>query len=175
VAEARHVDLGSISYTDYENDYSTNISEVGYDWKTFVPPYGPYVIEDSLIYFVKTPGGSIYSLKFTDFNSTDGITSFETEQLLTGINSVQGDIVNATVYPNPASDQATIVYDAKKNTNVTAILYDVTGTEVVRNEFGASTGLNTENVKLPKLSSGIYQLTLNAGEQKVSMKVIVAQ
>ena len=123
----------------------------------------------------KTPGGSIYSLKFTDFNSTDGITSFETEQLLTGINSVQGDIVNATVYPNPASDQATIVYDAKKNTNVTAILYDVTGREVVRNEFGASTGLNTENVKLPKLSSGIYQLTLNAGEQKVSMKVIVAQ
>jgi len=175
VAEASHVDVGAVSFTDYSTAYKTNISEIGYDWKYFDMNVFQYFLEDSLIYFVKIPGGSIYSLMFTGFDNTTGIIDFQTEQLLTGINDLNGDITQASVYPNPATDQTTVVYDAKKNTNVTAVLSDLTGREVMRNEFAAKGGLNSENVKLPKLAAGIYHLTLNAGEQHVSMKVVVSQ
>jgi hypothetical protein len=174
VAEARHVDLSAVSYADYENAYTTDISEIGYDWKYFDMNIFQYVLVDSLIYYAKTPGNSIYSIRFVDFNSTDGIISFETEQLLTAIGAVNANLTGASVYPNPATDHATLVYDAVQNADVTTQLFDFSGREVYHTEFAAKKGFNTLSMQLPKLAAGMYQLVLRTGTEQLPLKIMIA-
>jgi len=175
VAKAFPVDVNTVSYTNYLSDFSTNLTAIGYDWKYFDMIYFQYVIEDSLVYFIKAKDNVIYSLRFTAFNNTDGVITFETEQLFTGINEVSGNLSEAAIYPNPSGTETTIVYDAKANDKVNALLFDISGREVMKTSFEAHQGLNHETLSLPDLNSGIYHLVLDSRGQKINLKVMVAR
>lgn len=175
VAKAYPVDLSAVSYADYVDLLSTNLSAIGWDWKFFDMNTFQYSIVDSLIYFIKAKNNTIYSLRFTGFNDTTGTILFQTEQPLTGIGAEGSDISQAAVYPNPCSAQTNIVYDAKATTKVNAQLFDVSGRKVMQTFFEAHQGLNHETLLLPALSQGMYYLMLNTGNQTINLKMVVAQ
>ncbi|MEO5674329.1 MAG: T9SS type A sorting domain-containing protein [Chitinophagales bacterium] len=173
VAQADSVDLSTVSYADYSAGLSANLTEIGYDWKVFIQPYGPYVIVDSLIYFVKAKDNSIFSLHFTDFNSTTGKTYFETEKLLTGIDELKGNLTQAVLYPNPSTDQVNIVCDALANSVLNVRMFDLTGRELLQYTYKVRSGLNVESLDLPEVSPGVYNLMLSTGDQQVALKLMV--
>jgi len=175
-AKAGNVILSSVNPSDYISQLSTNESVIGYDWKRFNMSTFQYEIVDSLIYYLSwNSTGISNSIRFTGFNDTTGLVSFDVGQLSVGINEVKGDLTKAFIYPNPVQEEVNLVYDAKQNASVTAILYDMTGREVMQKQFTATAGVNNENLEVPKLSSGLYHLVLNSGEGKISMKVMVSQ
>lgn len=173
-AEARGVDLNTVSYTDYEGDYVTDISEIGYDWKYFDMNIFQYVLVDSLLYFVKTSGGAITSIRFVDFNNATGAVSFDIENLLTSVSGIHNELTAAATYPNPATEKITVIYQSVRNAAITSLLYDISGREVFRYEFTAAAGLNTQTIELPQLSGGIYQLLLNSEYGSLPLKIMIA-
>jgi hypothetical protein len=172
-AEASGVDVNTVSYLNYSAAYSTSISEIGYDWKYFDLNIFQYVIEDSLIYFVKDAAQNIVSIRFTGFDNVTGTSAFETEQLLTGISNIAGDIIQAGVYPNPAGSTTQLVYDANEATTVQLTVVDLMGRTVQVNTVKALKGFNQESLDLSGLISGMYHLVLTAGEQRIALKLQV--
>ena len=84
------------------------------------------------------------------------------------------NLAGASVYPNPATDHATLVYDAVQNAVVTTQVFDLSGREVYHSEFAAAKGFNTQSIQLPKLAAGIYQLVLRTGTEQVPLKIMIA-
>src|SRR6185295_9775056 len=72
VAKAYPVDLSTVYYPNYLSMLSTNLTAIGWDWKSFDMYTFQYSIVDSLIYFIKAKDNYIYSLQFTGFNDTTG-------------------------------------------------------------------------------------------------------
>ncbi|MCY7410125.1 MAG: hypothetical protein LH473_07620, partial [Chitinophagales bacterium] len=64
VAKAYPVDVTTVSYLDYSSSLSKQLSVIGYDWKTYDFSINQYVLEDSLIYFVKSKNNAVNSLRF---------------------------------------------------------------------------------------------------------------
>jgi hypothetical protein len=59
------------------DDFTSNISEIGSDWKTFDMSTFSYKVVDSLAFFVKTPAEKVYKVMFTGFEgSSSGIITF---------------------------------------------------------------------------------------------------
>lgn len=70
LAEVRGVDPDLADHTTAV--FTSSISEIGSDWKTFDMGSFKYLIEEDLCYFVKTPDEEIYKIVFT---GTDGSAS----------------------------------------------------------------------------------------------------
>jgi hypothetical protein len=90
--------MGAITYTAYRTaklskvnvgttDYSkasfkTNISTIGYDWKTVNMSTGTYTLQDSLVYYISRPDQSVYKIVFTAFEgSSTGVIKFDKTKL----------------------------------------------------------------------------------------------
>jgi len=83
--------------------FETNISEIGYDWKTFDMGTFSYIIEDSLCYFIQTQAGDLWKLTFTGFNgSSDGKYYFTKEKVEAASLEENVEAI-VSVYPNPAN------------------------------------------------------------------------
>ena len=94
--------------------YIDNISNIGSDWKNFIMPGGPWVIEDSLAYFILTQDDKIWRLIFTGFGgSSTGMIYFNKSLLYdpTSIVKMNKNITTAAIYPIPAQQNSSIVYN----------------------------------------------------------------
>lgn len=95
-----------------------------------------------------------------------------------GINDV--DFFNGmqmSVYPNPVADQATITYNLAENMNsVKLIVFDMTGKEVMNQNFGAQ-AKGTYNVSLDasELNAGNYFYSLVANGQRLTKRMVVTK
>lgn len=72
------------------------------------------------------------------------------------------------VYPNPATDQITILQDPYEMVAAEAVIFDVTGRKVA--EFALDNYQNTVNIS--HLTSGMYLLQLKSEHQTVVKKII---
>jgi hypothetical protein len=79
------------------------------------------------------------------------------------------------VFPNPAADFVSVVFDSKVADNATFNLLDLNGRTVMSENFSANTGLNQYSVDLASknLPAGIYVATLRAGNVLKTTKLIV--
>jgi hypothetical protein len=172
-AEARHVDLATVDLHDYDSSYTSNISEIGYDWKFFDGT--SYIIEDSLCYFVKSLSGDIYKIVFTGFEgSATGNISWEQTNLLTAINPVNEILESAAIFPNPVKNQLNVIFSAAKATDhVDVNLYRVDGQNVFHSVVSAESGLNQRDFSLPSLGAGTYLLQLNSASDAIRLKVMI--
>jgi hypothetical protein len=85
-AEARPVDLSTVDLSNYTDSFTSNISQIGYDWKYFDMTLNEYFVEDSLCYFVKSINSDIYKIVFKSFEgSSTGNISWEQTFLLTSL------------------------------------------------------------------------------------------
>jgi hypothetical protein len=85
---------------------------------------------------------------------------------LSSVNEVSNDLV-VEVYPNPASDNVTVMYNAV-NGNATLEIYDMTG-KVVGTEIISKA---TTVVDLKKLSPGIYLIRISDGKSSGTARVM---
>lgn len=80
--------------------------------------------------------------------------------------------VDATLYPNPAYQQATLDITVSENTATQVSLYDMMGRKVWTKEQNLSTGVNRVNIPVSNLTSGIYSLQIRNEGGQTSMKLI---
>lgn len=164
--------------TNWYNNYypsSTNMIEIGHDWKTFA---GSWTIEDSTSYFVEDLQGDVYQIWFTGFvGSSAGKYYFNVRQA--GWVSVEDEnqtIANFNVYPNPVADVFNVAYTLNNEfDHATLTIMDVNGKLMFNQVLANNQGFNNTllDAHSMNLSSGIYVARLQVGNSSSALKFIV--
>ena len=72
----------------------------------------------------------------------------------------KSDLYPISCFPNPASDVLNILFNNSGNNNVSIIIYDISGREIIREEKVVSEGSNILTLETNALSSGSYSVSL---------------
>jgi hypothetical protein len=87
--------------------------------------------------------------------------------------NAQNSASNSVIYPNPASNNATLVIDMKDNSSVDITVMNAVGQVVKTNKAQAQAGQNSINIDLNGLSTGIYMVNVKVGGATSTKKLIV--
>ncbi len=178
IAEVRQVN-DPATYISWENhSLKTAINELGYDWKTYDFGSNSYLIEDSLVYFVKTAAGDIWKVIPTGFGgSTDGNFIFTKEKLvITSIreeNDLPGN--SLAVYPNPSNgENINIIYNIEKEAQAATLkIIDLSGRLVHAAVLNRHSGLYTQNLSVNGFNPGMYIIHLEVNGKGTQQKLII--
>lgn len=145
------VDISNVNYSDYL--FSDNISTIGYDWKFFNNSSFSYSIVDSLICFINTEEGSVFSIVFDAFEgSSTGNIWFYLDNLTENIGLDDKNKENKiTIYPNPVRNRLNLI--GVNNANI--FIYDLKGVLVDKLLLK-----NSNIIELNDLKRGIYLLNI---------------
>jgi hypothetical protein len=162
--EVRGPGLDQATYVDYdESAFSSDISIIGGDWKKFDFATG-YVLNDTVVYFIKQYVGqdsAYYKIYFTGFTgASQGKYTFM-QELIRGVSvEIPGMVQMLEVYPNPASEQVHLVYDAAGETLIRVI--DISGRTIhtTRHDSGGFTNLSLD---ISDFNPGLYFIRVEAG------------
>ena len=143
----------NIAFTDFKN--ANNQTENIEDIKTVVfSVIGDYSSS-------KAFNLSVNHLKFT--SKQEAISNNLTEDL---------DVVK--VYPNPVKDKSNLIFNLNTSQVVNINVYDQLGKRVFRKELVGQQGLNTVNLNLNNLNTGMYICTVTSVYKKFNpVKLIV--
>lgn len=171
VAEARGVDKTTAHNFAYRNSYTKNISEIGWDWKAVMTS----ALVDSLCYFVKAKDNNIYKLIFNYYGgNTNGKIAISVQGLGTSIKEGNPYASSFSVYPNPTSTTATLVFSNNaEDKQQTVRVFDITGKQWMTTIVESKTGLNTNEIDLSHLPKGLYLISLQAGDYTTQQRVLV--
>lgn len=159
----------------YPQTFQTEINTIGYDWKAY---QGGYVIEDSLVYFVKSVQGDVWKVIFTGFGgSASGNYIFSKELIsLAGINEFDKATIHSfTIYPNPSNgNTVTLVYDLAQSTSQGMVsIFNLSGKQVLAQSIFNTAGLNAQKISTTTLEAGLYVVSLTIDGHRVQQKLIV--
>lgn len=175
VAKIKGVDPSTVQYNTYKDSLKTRLDVIGYDWKTFSLTAG-WVIPEDLSFLVQTADKHIYKLVFVDFEgSTTGISTFEKTDLgvLTSVHNLNSNFKEASVYPNPVIDEATVAFTLKQGRNkVQLLVRDAAGRVLWNTQVDAQEGLNAVQLPVLNLPQGMYFLSIGSGEDMVTLKLM---
>jgi len=128
------------NFSDLNN---TDILHVGYGWKdTTIKEIGYYIDDVSVMLCSDT----------------------------TGINEVAEDGSNINVYPNPTSDNVTVMFGNVDNDKCIFELYDAIGNKVFSNEIAANQ--NSVIIPLENVAKGVYILKIDNTQNTIIKKLI---
>lgn len=156
--------------------YSGNLSEIGYDWKSFTPPGGPWVIDANVSYVVQVIGTEtkFYYLVFTGFSgSSTGTYRFYKEDITpTSINE-NSSIELVKLFPNPSNGSTTLAYSLKNNVEnlnytITSLDGKVITTQILENKVG----LNSISIN-NTLPAGVYFVNILGNGIAKTLKLMV--
>lgn len=90
-----------------------------------------------------------------------------------GMNKENENKAICSIYPNPAKDQFILEITLSKSENVTAILYDITGKEIMKllNQSFPS-GKSSHPIDIHRLTAGNYILKVSVGNNTSSYKLM---
>jgi len=153
-------------YNDWEvTPWDTSRSNIGWDWKWFDMNNMVYVVEDSMVFYVKDLPGDAWRLKFTGFegSSTGNIDFGKARVYAAAIGDRKHSDIRVTVFPNPAADVIRIEVATLKSSGeeVSVSLFDLTG-RVIRTEI-LQTGLDQLIWNIQSLSPGAYMVKVTSG------------
>ena len=145
-----------------------NITQIGWDWKTFDLATRSYTMDTDLAYFVRTQNGAVYKLWFTDYTVGTAIYSFNTKEIKAGTLSANKITkLNTSVYPNPTADVLNI--NNKENETLAISLLNVQGVAVLNRMVNAHT---TQTISTADLAKGVYFLQLSTSNTSNIQRVI---
>jgi hypothetical protein len=90
----------------------------------------------------------------------------------TGIGEKSKD-VTVSVFPNPSNGEFTLELNAAKSVVASLSIANNLGMAVYSEKDVAINGKTVKNLNLTGLSSGIYMLTLQNGEMKITQKLLI--
>jgi hypothetical protein len=94
--------------------------------------------------------------------------------LVTSISEIKKDVNSLNIYPNPTADISNVVFDLSKSAPVSLIVRDITGKQVMSNNYGVlNTGFQRITINAESLSNGIYFATVQIGKELVTRKISV--
>jgi len=76
------------------------------------------------------------------------------------------------VYPNPATDQLTVMLQLKAKSSVTIGIYNVSGRKMYSENVIADAGKSTSTVDISQLSAGVYEVRITGAAFSVSEKIV---
>ncbi len=86
----------------------------------------------------------------------------------------EGEVLIASVYPNPVINSFNISFDSKVNTSMNINIYNTFGKLVKSFNKNITTGDSSFNLNIEDLNSGIYLLeTINSNNQVVSKQKLI--
>ena len=101
------------------------------------------------------PSGSIfYRLKIID---NDGTTSYSK---VVKVFSTINDLFITNIYPNPATSQVSISWNARSAGNTIAKVFDISGKKMISQKLVTFPGMNLHQLQVSSLSKGTYLLKL---------------
>jgi len=168
--EVRESGMDQAAHDTYdEAAFTSNITEIGSDWKKINQSF-TYDLIDTVVYYLKTLGetdSTYYKLYFTGFSGSmgGGIYTFMQERL-TWYTSVENERANVLqVYPNPASDRINILFDLVGQANIEII--DMTGRRVHNTRYNSG-GFTNYALDVSSLNPGVFFIRVSAdGESNV--------
>ncbi len=163
-----------LSFTGYNPDtWDTTRSGIGWQWKTFTGTN--YVIVDSLVYFVKSRPGLVYSLVFTKFEGgTTGKIGFtRTRMIGLGISENNQPDTRVIVYPNPARERINVSIPQGLIEAAGITITDLSGRRVYTGQINGNTG--TGAIDVTEFAPGIYFLRVTEGSSSTVKKFIVSR
>jgi hypothetical protein len=114
----------------------------------------------------------------TNCNASGTVNSgFSPSQTFTTLARLEDGVVannnSFNVYPNPASDQATIVFSSDKEEAYSIRLIDITGRIVIDEKQTSVIGENQYQMNLSELAKGIYMVILQNNDGTLQKKIVV--
>ena len=140
---------GFASYQWYQNDIAIS----GATTNTFIPATSQF---------------GMYKVTIMDNNNCSG-TSEQKPYQFTAVNDITIGDATLRYYPNPARTVLYIDVPQMSTKKMTAILYDLGGKKSVQQVLKRGQNL----VPVRHLSSGLYQLEIQYGLEKIALKVVV--
>lgn len=177
VAEVKPI-ANAATYNNWSaHTYKSAINEIGYNWKVFTTGY---VIEDSLVYFVKAKTGDMWKVIPTGFGgSANGNYIFSKEKLSSvGVNEINGNtIATMALYPNPSNgSEVSIILSANELVNVPIIsVYDSNGKLIkeMRLDNTLNNQINLFTLSTNDIENGIYIVNIKVGNFSANQKLII--
>ncbi|MBD81029.1 MAG: hypothetical protein CL840_19075 [Crocinitomicaceae bacterium] len=153
---------------------SNNISTIGRSWKKYNSSTG-WTVSDNIAYFIDNKDSSgYYRLIFTDFEGMGtGKTRFVKEKIVvSSINETEGSLRWA-VYPNPAYDNITVLYESTIDEHGTIEVIDLAGNRVLVESIEVSNGFTQKGISVAEFKSGVYVLRIQVGHRVDIQKLVV--
>lgn len=171
-ANGVHVDTAFVHYGNYVMPWpidSTMISAVGYDWKSFTPP-GPWIVPDSISYFINDKSGSLYQLQFTGYNGSGAGIIYLRKRMVVpvAVTDVNASISTYEFFPNPAQNEINITLESKQASEAKVSLTSISGQQVFANTIQLHSGINAYTLPVNTIPTGNYILSLNGTQIRIN-------
>ncbi|MBK7683740.1 MAG: T9SS type A sorting domain-containing protein [Bacteroidia bacterium] len=150
------------------------INAIGYDWKAFDLNSSAWIISDSLVYFVTDRQNAVWKMVFTGFDgATTGNFYFDKSPAV-----ASGLIENSTIktfglYPNPAHDNVRMMLQMEQPGNTVISIIDVKGSIAYSNATTLRSGLQSVDLDISELVSGLYQIVVRQGNEIQTSRLLV--
>jgi hypothetical protein len=142
--------------------WNDNITEIGYDWKSFNRTTFQYDIDDQKTYFVRDENGNTWKIYFTAYQGGQSGTSFFNVKQLDGTADVQRmAIPQFRAYPNPAAE---VVFVSGRTNSLR--LYSLTGSLV-------KSATDADQLYVGDLPHGVYTLTWEVRGETQIQKIVI--
>lgn len=172
-----HVDTANNNYSTYTNPWNTSISGIGYDWKVFTPPGGPWVVPDSLSYFIKDLSGKIYQMQFTGYSGSGTGNIYFRKRIVTptSVKDFNSIVNQYSVFPNPAQNSLNLMVDVKESNDAKIQLMDITGKIILTASIKVQTGINAFTLPTESVANGNYILFVSGKNILIKEKIVIGK
>lgn len=171
VSVAKVYPVNASTYTQwYGHTFNTAINTIGYNWKNYM---GSWVIEDSLVYFVKSKQGDIWKVVFTGFGgSANGNYIFSKEKVSVASVKNLNQNMQFVIYPNPANGVVHILSDANTNLPSWITITDIEGRILLNQKVEIQNTFSDNILDVSELKSGVYFIHIQTEYSNFVQKII---
>ena len=127
---------------------------------------------DSLMFALHSTKNGSSGMYTPAFFCIDNLTlNTNRDTLETGIKNYFSEN-SLNLYPNPAVTETEIIYNTITSVPVNMKVIDLLGNEIISQKTQSFSGLNKFKIDVSTLPAGIYHVTLNAGNNLLTKKII---
>lgn len=150
------------------------INAIGYDWKAFDLNSSAWIISDSLVYFVTDRQNAVWKMVFTGFDgATTGNFYFDKSPAVASGLIENSSIKTFGLYPNPAHDNVRMMLQMEQPGNTVISIIDVKGSIAYSNATTLRSGLQSVDLDISELVSGLYQIVVRQGNEIQTSRLLV--
>lgn len=127
-------------------------------------------------------GEGLRTYKFTDLNPISGRAHYKIIQVDQDASRSESDVISLVysapeglswgdIGPVPANDYLDLSFLSDQNQDMTLVVYDLKGAEVLNRDIKARIGRNTQHLDLSDLQAGVYYLRIKGATGKIDYKL----
>ncbi len=162
VAQRDGIDVMSDDTTNLT--WTTNISEIGSDWKTWDGTQ--YVYAQDRAYFVRLTNGAVWKMYFTKYEGGPlGTYHFVKEKIASGVNVQNVLNASSSIYPNPSNGGAVTVSLSNQ--------FELKGITVLSSAMNTVATSTSNTINTAELASGMYFVQIETNQGTAIKKLLI--